>query len=121
MKRMYDDLKGSASATSSSKVATRSSKTIAAVVVAPQSLPPAVINTEVAALLPSASSPITEELEEQLEETTAQLAEARTVSKALRDKLRECSRQLQEYETERSAVVEILARHGVKSSSYTFA
>ena len=107
---MYDDLKGSGASTS--KVMTRSAKTVAVVV--PQPLPPAEYTETATAAVPSVSSPLAEELEEQLEETTAQLAEARTVSKALRDKLRECSRQLQEYENERSAVVEILARHGVE-------
>lgn len=54
-----------------------------------------------------------EEIQMQLSALETQLEEARGVSKSLKDKLRECARQLQDYETERAAIADILARSGV--------
>lgn len=49
----------------------------------------------------------------QLAEVTSQLETAQSVSKSLKDKLRECAKQLQEYETERAGVIDVLERHGI--------
>jgi len=49
----------------------------------------------------------------QLAEVTSQLETAQSVSKSLKDKLRECAKQLQEYETERAGVIAVLERHGI--------
>ena len=49
-------------------------------------------------------------------EITSKLETAQNVAKALKDKLKECSHQLQEYETERIAVIEVLDKYGVDTS-----
>jgi septal ring factor EnvC (AmiA/AmiB activator) len=62
------------------------------------------------------SSSTTDSLEDmriELEESNKQLEDTKSISKVLKDKLRECSKQLQEYETERSSIVDVLNRQGI--------
>ena len=51
-----------------------------------------------------------------LSENTAQLDQARVVCDSLKSKLKECSRQLQEYETEKQGVINILKTCGIDVS-----
>ena len=69
-------------------------------------------STATARSTPQATNEI-QDLHDSVAETNRQLEESRVLTKSLRDKLRECSRQLQDYENERIAVADILSRHGV--------
>jgi chromosome segregation ATPase len=53
------------------------------------------------------------DLKVQIAEVSGQLDSSHHITKTLKEKLRECSKQLQEYENERSAVVDVLMVHGV--------
>ena len=95
LKKAYDDLKASAFETAAAAAAA------------------ATTTSGGGALKNVASIAEIAELKVQVGEFSVQIENYQSMNKTLKDKLRECSTQLQEYETERGAVVSVLEIHGI--------
>jgi len=61
------------------------------------------------------------DLKFQVAELNAQFTQSQSITQSLKDKLRDCAKQLQEYETDRIAIISILDKHGVDTSGLSVA
>jgi chromosome segregation ATPase len=91
LKKAYDDLKATGTSSSSTTDAADGSAHLIAL------------------------SDITE-LKEQLQEVTNKQETSQNMTKSLKEKLKDCSKQLQEYEGERNAVIKVLEDSGVDTT-----